>query len=182
MEILKTYKYFINESTDNNLELKRIEDVPHEVLAGVRKIIQGIYDRTTKPRFEVSNKGLVFTFVATPTDFRFIEYDEVLTLDGSQKRGNPYDIKLKVIDTISETFEVSYLVEYNLKGFNDIPPVMDDEDLDDDLIDNIDDGTEEDEEFDEDVLDNEIKKNKIKSTKNASFDPDFDVYDDDDDF
>lgn len=177
MGILKKYKYFLNEAAENNVELRNLQDVPHGVLTGVRKIIQGIYDKTSKPRFEViPNKGLVFTFIATPTDFQFINYDEVLTLEGSQKKSAHYDIRLKINDVISETFEVSYLVEFKLNKITNAS-LIDEEDIEDEIIDEIE---SEEEDFDEDVLDNEIKKNKMKTKDYYEFD--YDQIDDDDDF
>lgn len=182
MEILKKYKNFLNEASSDNIT--NIKDVPQEVINGAKKIILGIFDRVSRPRFEIlPDKGLVYFFTVTPTDYRFIDYDEVLTLDKSQKRGVPYDISLTINDAVSETFEVSYIVDFKESRFNDIPEIDEDDDQveDEPAHDDID-LEDDDDEFDEDVLDKKFKK-KIKTTKDY-YNPDYSVYDDaeDDDF
>ena len=182
MSIIKNYKRFLTESLDPSI--KSLEDVPEEVIQTAKRIANDFFDRVRKPIFELdSNKGLIFRFEITEQDFLMIDEEEDLTLDLNQtargKRSN--DVTLVFDDKISETYQVTYIVNFDAKSEH----ILDDENLedDDDDEDFIDDyelnKNEFNHDFDEDEIDNHIVK-KIKKN-NIDFEDNLNDDDDDDD-
>lgn len=181
MNIIKNYKRFLTESIDPSI--KSLEDVPEEVITTAKKIANDFFDKVRKPSFELdSDKGLIFKFEITEQDFLMIDENEDLKLDlnatARGKRSN--EVTLVFDDKISETFEVSYLVNFNPKSEYDSNFMENDlDDDDDDFVDEYELNKHEfDHSFDEDEIDNNIKK---KVRKEIEFIDDDDE-DDDDDF
>jgi len=178
MEILKKYKYFINEAVDNDKDLSNLKDVPGEVYTGVKKIILGVFDKIKKPMFKIlPDKGLIYSFIVTEEDFKYIDPNENLTLEIDKKK-NQYEITLVLLDQISETFEVQYIVNFqstnknSLKGWGDTGSIFDMNDkMEDKYPDEID--MDDDEYFEEDIED-KIKKGKIKIKDYIDIDEDDD--------
>jgi len=176
MEILKKYKYFINEAVDNDKELSNPKDVPGEVYTGVKKIIQGVFDKIKKPMFKIlPDKGLIYSFIATEEDFKYIDPNENLTLEIDKKK-NQYEITLVLLDQISETFEVQYIVNFqstnknSLKFWGDTGSMFDK--MEDKYSDEID--MDDDDEYFEEDIEDKIKKGKIKIKDYIDIDEDDD--------
>ena len=173
MDILRKYKHFINETVDNNKEVKTLVDVPTEVIKISKEIAKSIYDEVKKPIFEICQDGILMKFGVSSQDFNFVEEDEPLTLEATKgvKEKRTYDVILEYYDKITETFEVQYIVKFEMNEFVDDTDDTDDNDEED--------GDDEDEinyfnkrdskgrfgdefDFDEDEADKDIKKGKIK--------------------
>jgi hypothetical protein len=131
MDMLRKYKHFINEAVDSDKELKSMQDVPGDVIETAKKIAGDMFDRVKKPTFEyVPGTGLIMSFFVTEQDFKYIDEDEELKLEVSEgaKKKRIYDVILTYVDRISETFEVKYLVNFDM-------PEISDEDIEDDEMD-----------------------------------------------
>lgn len=144
MNILRNYKYFINEAVDSNDEARSLEDIPNDVFETARKIAGDMFDRVRKPSFEfIPGTGLVMKFIVTQQDYHFIDENEPLKLEVTEgaKRKRTYDVELVYLDSISETFEVSYLVNFNMYEMSEdeIDDYDDDEDDDDEDLEDFDD-------------------------------------------
>jgi hypothetical protein len=128
MDILRKYKHFINEAVDSDKEVKGLNDVPNEVIESAKKIVGDMFDRVRKPTFEYEpGTGLVMKFQVTQQDFNYIDENEPLTLDvteGARKK-RTYDVKLTYLDSVSETYEIQYVVNFEMFEFEG------DEDIDD---------------------------------------------------
>lgn len=138
MDILKKYKNFINEVVDSDKEIKIMADVPNEVIETARKIAIDIYDKVKKLSFDfIPGKGLIMTFQVTEQDFYYIEPNEILELDMTvgSKRKRTYDVALKYFNRSTETFEVKYLVMFEMFEFKDEEYFEDDDDDYDDIDD-----------------------------------------------
>jgi len=182
MDILRNFDNFINEGSktsnsivDSDKEMKSFKDVPSEVFETSKRILNDIFDRVRKPVFEYDkNKGLIVKFFISETDFKYIDEDEILTLDEGVRKKRTYDVSLEYLNRITETFEVEYRVRFEMLEDTDEEEYLEDEN--DDII--IDDDYETPnpddlEYFDEDQADTDIKKGKIKIQ-------DFDHFDEDD--
>lgn len=133
MDIMKKYRHFVNEAVDSDKELRSMNDVPQEVITTATKIAKDMFDRVRKPTFQYTNDGLIMKFFVTEKDFQYVEEDEDLTLDVTQgaKMKRTYDVTLKLLDKITETFEIIYLVTFDLSTNTMPEEIDDDEDLDD---------------------------------------------------
>lgn len=177
MEILRKYRHFINESVDTNKEVKSLTDVPQEVMDIAKKIALDMFDRVRKPIFDIEQGvGLIMKFSVTEQDFQYANDSEPLTIDlteNARKKRN-FDVSLSYYDSISETYEVQYIVTFESVQYE---PFINDDDTDDDVF-VKDDYDKEDHEdyFDEDIADQQIKKGKIKIE-----DHDIEDFDDEDD-
>ena len=162
MDILRNYKHFINEAVDTDKQIKSLADVPTEVIESAKKIATDMFDRVRKPIFEfVPNTGIIMKFQVTQQDFNFTDDSDPLTLDlteGARKKRN-FDVTLTYIDSISETFELQYLVSFNTNQIEEVLEEDDDEDVE--VNDEYEKGEKEDF-FDEDEADRRIKGGKIK--------------------
>lgn len=183
MDILKKYKRFINESVDTNNEVNELSDVPQEVIETAKKIASDIFDKVRKPSFDFKKgEGLIMKFNVTVQDFKFADSEEPLKLDmteGARKK-RTYDVTLTYYDSISETYEVQYLVSFEpMKnvGIIDIDNYNDEDDEDviihDDFYKN-----DEDDDYDEDIIDKKFFSNKKGKIDLDEFDlNDFDLDD-----
>lgn len=162
MNILRNYRNFINESIDSDKEVKDIDDIPVEVKETARKIVGDMFYRVKKPSFEITSEGIVMKFIVTDQDFNFIDENETLTLDVTEgaKRKRTYDVSLTFIDKVSETFEVSYLVTFEMLEL--LPDDDFDEDEEDVIVDDPYEREVDEDDFDEDVAEQQIRKGKIK--------------------
>ena len=173
MKVLRNFDNFVNESImqplshmiDSDEYVKSLKDVPHEVIQTSKKIVNSVFDRVRKPKFEyVPNKGIMFNFFVNEQDFKYIDQDEVLTLGKGVNKNKIYDVTLEYVDKITETFEAIYKVKFKIIGDdenNDF--LVDDDDENNDFVDEYEIPNPEDlEYFDEDEADNNIKKGKIK--------------------
>jgi len=168
MDILRKYKNFINEAVDSDKEIKTMADVPNEIMETARKIAGDMFDRVKKPTFDfINGKGLVMTFNVTEQDFYYIEPNEILELDMTEgaKRKRTYDVTLKYLDRSTETFEVKYLVIFEMFEFE-----ADDDDLEDNDDDDYDDIEDIDFQGDDDEMisryDMLLKNWKLNQAKN----------------
>lgn len=137
MDILRKYRHFINEAVDSDKEIRTLNDVPSEVIESAKKIAGDMFDRVRKPVFELSPEGLIMKFQVTQQDFNYIDENETLKLDmteGARKK-RTYDVTLSYLDRISETFEVTYLVNFEIFEF--VPEDDEDEIVEDDIEDEI---------------------------------------------
>lgn len=169
MDILRNYKGFLNikESVDSDKELKSLDEVPDEVIESAKKIANDIFDRVKKPTFEfVPGEGLIMKFQVTEQDFNYIDHEEPLTLDITEgaKRKRTFDVTLTYHDSISETFEIQYLVTCDMFEYeSDEDEDFDEDDEDFDFEDEYEKPDEDDDDyFDEDIADQEIKKGRIR--------------------
>jgi hypothetical protein len=144
MDVLKKYKHFVNEAVDSDKEMRSIQDVPGDVIETSKKIAGDMFDRVKKPTFEyVPGKGLIMSFFVTEQDFQYIDTSEPLKLEVSEgaKKKRIYDVTLNYLDRTSETFEVKYLVTFEMPVEELSDEDMYDED-DDDNIDEYEEDTE----------------------------------------
>jgi hypothetical protein len=168
MNILRDYRHFINEAVDSDKELNSLNDVPNEVIETAKKIALDMFDKVRKPTFEfVKGQGLTMKFFVTEQDFKYIDEDSNLTLNVTKgaKLKRMYDVSLIYLDRITETLEVEYLVSFNMLEESPSEDDFDEDDEDvivDDDYENID---PDDVYFDEDEADMDIKKGKIKLSK-----------------
>ena len=176
MEILKNYKSFIKESVDSISEVSSMNDVPVEVKKIAENIANQYYDKVMKPEFEFrKGTGLVFIFKVTPQDFNYIDENEPLKLDLGEKslRKRKYDVTLTYFDSISETHEVSYIVDFDL--YSNKPTTFSKVDDDEDIeIEDTYYKPEEDDDYDEDIA---VQNQMSKRNKRGRFedDPDADI-------
>jgi len=139
MDILRKYRYFVNEAVDSDKEAKSLDDIPIEVIETAKKIAGNMFERVKKPKFEfLQDEGLVMTFFVTDQDFQYIDPDESLTLEVTEgaKKKRMYDVTLDYLERASETYEVKYVVKFNMieEEPEDEEFLEDDEDLVDDEI------------------------------------------------
>lgn len=133
MNILRKYRHFINEVVDSDKEIKTLNDVPGEVIESAKKIALDMFDRVRKPVFELLPEGLIMKFQVTQQDFNYIDDNETLKLDmtdGARKK-RTYDVTLSYLDRISEIFEVTYLVNFEIFKF--VPEDIVDDDIEDEI-------------------------------------------------
>ncbi len=191
MNILKNYKNFINENINNFEQINNINELPKEVLETSKKIVMDIFDKVKKPNFYLNEDGdVILKFTITENDFSYIDKDEVLTLDlnlGAKKKRN-YDVSLTYFDQISETYEVEYKVNFDLKLTKDNDSMLkaydDDDDDFNDVTDDYDKIDLDDDFEDDDNIELNILKEKLPDSS-YSFDPDdidINIDEDDDDF
>ena len=137
MSVLRKYKYFVNEAVDSDKEVKSLKDVPADVIESAKKIASDMFDKVKKPTFEIiKGTGLVMIFAITEQDFYYIDRNEPLTLDMTEgaKKKRTYDVTLTFLEGITETYEVSYVVNFSMFEDTDIED-FDDEDGDVDVED-----------------------------------------------
>jgi len=162
MDVLRKYRHFVNEAVDSDKEVRIMNDVPTEVIQTAKKIATDIYHKVRKPTFDfIRGQGLVMKFFINEQDFRYIDEESDLSLDvvNGAKSKREYDVKLIYLDKVTETFEVSYLVTFDI---NDNTPDNWEEDEEDVVVNDEYEKPEEEDYFDEDEADNNIKKGKIK--------------------
>jgi hypothetical protein len=168
MDILRNYKNFLKESVDSDKDIKSVDDVPSEVIETAKKIASDIFDRVKKPTFEfIPGKGLVMKFYITDQDFNYIDKEEPLTLDvteGARKK-RTFDVTLNFLDAISETFEVKYIVEFDMleMGPDEDDYDDDDEEGEDIIIDDDYEKYDDEDYFDEDVADKKLRKRDLEN-------------------
>lgn len=182
MDILKKYRKFINESANTDSEVNSLADVPEEVIETAKKIASDIFDRVRKPTFEfIKGEGLIMKFTVTIQDFKFANNDEPLTLDMTEgaRRKRAYEVTLNYYDSISETYEVQYLVTFGTMGGSDTIMGVDEDD--EDFIDEYEKiEKDDDDDFEEEVIDKKFFSNKKDKIDLDEFDLN-DLEDDDED-
>jgi hypothetical protein len=139
MDILRKYRHFVNEAVDSDKEARSLDDVPNEVIETAKKIAGDIFDRVKKPKFEfVPDEGLVMSFYVTEQDFQYIDPNEQLTLEVTEgaKKKRMYEVTLDYLERASETYEVKYIVNFDMVVDG---PYDDEDDLDEDDDDLIED-------------------------------------------
>jgi hypothetical protein len=180
---LKKYKNFINESVNSEMSINNMNDVPNEVISTSKSIANGLFDKVKKVSFRIDDdKNLIIKFGITEQDFKYIDQDEDLTsdLNDGAKKKRLYDVSLTFLNSISETYEVEFIVNFHLKT-DDNKIELDINDDDDDMDDNYYKNDDEDY-IDDDDIDNNIMKNKNREPFIANkFDDDIIIDDDDDD-
>lgn len=174
-DIIKNYKRFVNESIDPNI--KSISDVPEEIFMTAKKIAGDYYDKTKKPTFILDpDKGLIMKFGVTDKDFNFVnEEDLKLDLNTAAKRKRDYKVVLIYDNSITETQEIQYIVNFEPNTDEDNID-FDDENNEEDFIDEYELDKKayqnEDDTDDEEDIDRNIKKRMKR---------DIDIVEDDDD-